>query len=86
MMVRTTFDEVRRPVTFTGKCTACGKRLVRKTTVWQTVNPYNRNSDGVPKSSEEIMRELHVEAAHWIADMTARARCSKCSGSGRRRE
>lgn len=43
----------------------CGKRLTRQRTFTQTVNPFNRNQDGHPKSIPEIREELRATAAKW---------------------
>ena len=73
MRVSYTFDEVKRKVAKTGKC-SCGKRLSRSTTFSQTVNPYNKNKDGFPKTRAEIYMELHQEAEEWQPVFV----CSKC--------
>ena len=46
-----------------GACTHC-KNLTRRTDRhWQTINPYNKNAQGLPKTEEEIMVELRAEVA-----------------------
>jgi hypothetical protein len=68
-----TFEEVKRKVKKTGKC-RCGKKITRATTLFQTINPYNKNKDGFPKNMAEIYNELDVDAAAWTPDFT----CAAC--------
>ena len=42
-----------------------GKRKIETKTFTQTLNPYNRNSDGSIKSGKDIARELNNIAAKW---------------------
>jgi hypothetical protein len=60
----TTFDKVTLTASKSGKC-GCGKQRTRQKQFWQTLNPFNRNAAGVPKSSAEIMTELKEEARLW---------------------
>lgn len=46
-------------------CTGCGKKLTRARTFTQTINPWNRNASGTPKTYAEIMPELRAEGAKW---------------------
>lgn len=46
-------------------CTKCKKRLKRRKRFYQTLNPFNKNKAGYPKSREEIFAELNKEAAIW---------------------
>lgn len=59
-----TFDSVKLNVKKSGKC-LCGKRLTRSYTFEQTLNPFNKNDRGFPKTSAEIMTELKAEAEVW---------------------
>lgn len=56
--VTTTFAEVKDGRTIKIDCKQCGKNLKRVVSDFQTLNPYNRNADGVPKTRGEIYREL----------------------------
>ena len=60
----TTFEAIKRQVSKSGKC-LCGKRLTRSTTLQQTINPFNKNKDGVIKTYREIFDELMIEAKLW---------------------
>jgi len=60
------FKEITLPVTKTVPCRAgCGKKVRRSTTLSQTVNPWNKDADGNPKSAEQIRAELKAEAERW---------------------
>lgn len=61
---RLRFDDVRLPVIKHMKC-ACGKYRQRRKTFMQTINPYNRNADGTPKTRVDILNELHLQADKW---------------------
>jgi len=69
------FEVVPFRATKTVKCLGCGKILRRAKTFDQTINPYNRNAQGMRKSREEIMAELRAEADTWmkLGDV-----CGKC--------
>lgn len=65
--MRTTFDVVRLYGSKRYKC-ACGRRLARRRTFEQTVNPWNVDAHGHPKSREDIARELAVEHKLWLSE------------------
>lgn len=44
-----------------------GKRRQETMVFSQTVNPFNKNADGFPKTASEIRAELQVERDRWIA-------------------
>lgn len=59
----------------TGRC-KCGKRRVKRSkTFWQTLNPFNVNAKGEPKSLEEIREELKSDAERWLK---SRITCREC--------
>ncbi len=68
-----TFTEVRRTKTVRFKC-ECGKRFQRKVAAEPTVNPWNKNSAGQPKSYGEIWKELAVQ----LEDKMPRTECPGC--------
>jgi hypothetical protein len=76
MRVVTKFDPVKRYARRVGKCPVCGKAAARQITLHQTLNPYNLNADGVPKTWKEIQEELAKEAKAWNPDLTH----EKCKG------
>jgi len=55
---RVTFDEILLRKVVRGKCYSCGKKMQRTFSEGQTVSPFNRNEDGVPKTREEIYKEV----------------------------
>lgn len=57
------------------KCCDCGKRLRRQRSFTQTENPWNRDVDGGPKTSQQIITECQAEAEAW---RTAPERCAGC--------
>lgn len=63
-----TFDTVKFYARKSGKCPACGKTTIRSRVFEQTLNPYNRNEQGLVKSRDEIRAELRVEAEEWEPD------------------
>ena len=58
MIVREAYGMVKLPVRKQFKCQCCGRKVIRRATLWQTVNPFNLNSSGRPKTREEIHQEL----------------------------
>ena len=69
------FNELFLKKTRSGKCATCGKRTRRIYKAWQTKNFFNLNNDGIPKSTEEIMKELEAEIAGLV---TAPLLCTIC--------
>jgi hypothetical protein len=63
--IRTVYREVSVNATRTGKCRFCGKRMVQKRKLCQTINPFNKNKDGEIKNSYEIREELAIERKEW---------------------
>jgi hypothetical protein len=47
------------------KCSSCGKRLQRQRTFEQTLNPWNKNAAGEPKTVQEILQEHRANAGEW---------------------
>jgi hypothetical protein len=70
-----TFEKVEHPAQKNTKCIGCGKRLRRRTTLYQTLNPFNKNAQGQPKSRQEIYAELEAKAERWL---TAPEWCEPC--------
>jgi hypothetical protein len=58
------------------KCAAgCGRTVKRAKTFDQTINPFNKNVEGYPKTRQQITEELAVEAKTWRETPEA---CSHC--------
>lgn len=63
-VTRITFEAVKLSANKKGKC-GCGIHRTRSTTFQQTINPFNKNKKGEPKTYDEIMVELQAQAAAW---------------------
>jgi transcriptional regulator NrdR family protein len=64
-MTRYTFEEITRKVTRRVPCRVCGVKLTRSETLSQTVNPFNKDDDGNPKTEQQIVAELKTQAETW---------------------
>jgi hypothetical protein len=72
--MRITFPEVALRSTKSGRC-ACGKRRQRSEKFFQTINPFNVNALGKPKSAAEITEELKQERDTWRQEPIT---CDQC--------
>lgn len=54
----------------------CGKKVRRQRTFSQTLNPWNKNADGQPKTDLEITSELRAQAEEWQQKPEP---CTSCS-------
>jgi hypothetical protein len=61
------------------KCRNCGRRFTRSRTFTQTINPFNKNAAGQPKTRQEIYAELKAEANAWQPDDL----CTTCATEAR---
>ncbi|MFL6141613.1 MAG: hypothetical protein ACJ72N_07060 [Labedaea sp.] len=77
-MTVTRFQQIKHWAQKRLPCTVCGKKLTRKTTLWQTLNPWNKNAAGEPKTVAEIRDELKAQAADWMVEPIT---CRQCSGA-----
>jgi hypothetical protein len=59
------FDEVSAIGRKSGKCTVCGKRATRQKTFTNTINPWNKNPDGTPRTRAEIQKIVSWQARAW---------------------
>jgi hypothetical protein len=67
MMRRLVFDEVSVKGVKRWKDPVTGKSRQETRKFLQTVNPFNKNAKGVPKSRDEIMAEIKKERDEWLA-------------------
>jgi hypothetical protein len=67
-MTRYVFEEVKVRVSKRVTCPVCGKRRNIRKSFYQTLNPFNVNADGAPKSRSEIQLELAHEARAWVLE------------------
>lgn len=70
-----TFQEIFLSFSKSGICPSCGKRAKRSQRFSQTINPFNKNSEGQIKSREEIYAELHQRGKSWMQTPTFHAKC-----------
>lgn len=71
------FQDVKRTAKKRVPCEGCGKKLNRQTTFMQTINPFNKNAEGYPKTYREIWDELGAKCREWEAD-TEGFLCTPC--------
>jgi len=45
-----------------------GRKRQETKVFFQTLNPFNKNTEGFPKSRQQIMAELTAERAAWMAE------------------
>lgn len=45
-----------------------GKRRQKTKTFSQTINPFNKNSDGTIKTRQDIVREISAERDAWMRE------------------
>jgi hypothetical protein len=72
--ITTTFREEKRSADYRCGCQGCGKVLNRKAVVAHTVNPWNKNEQGEPKSRSEVGQDAQRAAdaeAIRLADVPA---------------
>lgn len=76
-MTAITFASVKRSAVLKGACTECGRKRTRTATVENTINPFNRNSDGLPKSRAEVTVDVERQLAEIKAQPFVCASCIK---------
>lgn len=71
------FQEVVYKATKKGICPVCGKHATRTSgkRFMQTLNPFNTNADGKPKTRQEIMDELRAKSAVWKLGAVYHVKC-----------
>lgn len=65
MRVTVTYDVVKAGATRKGSCIVCGKKMSRSRTFSQTVSPFNRDENRVPKSYDEVLKAVREQALAW---------------------
>lgn len=76
-MVMISFQQVKLSGSKSGTCPTCGKKVTRRKTVTQTVNPFNRNADGVPKTQEEVQASVREALKAWKEQPAYHAKCER---------
>ncbi len=72
------FQEVTHRVQRRVPCSGCGKKLTRSRTFMNTINPFNKNEAGVPKTWSEVVADVKAAAEAW---QPTDVRCSGCEVS-----
>jgi hypothetical protein len=62
--VRITFNEV--AVRATRRWTENGKKRQQTRKFFQTINPFNKGANGLPKDRDQIMREITAKRDAWL--------------------
>lgn len=75
------FEEIKTSKTVKLKC-GCGRRFQRTLSASQTLNPFNKNSDGTVKTRAEIWTEIRAK----VADMEPNKYQRECPGCGEQAE
>lgn len=73
------FDEIQQTQTVKILCKVCRKKLTRVLKSYQTVNPFNKNDDGSPKSRSEVNDSVATELQDMVRKaMTDGLYCRDC--------
>ena len=75
MFDRIYFHEVTLYGTKRGKCTICSKPAKKSKIFMQTLNPFNKNSNGACKSRKDINEELIKEHTLWTKEPITHDKC-----------
>lgn len=75
--MRITFQPVVTVRERRGTCPVCGKQTTRRRTFEHTINPFNKNAEGQPKTYDEVRAAVNAEADAWVPDF----RHENCVGS-----
>jgi len=59
-------------------CATCGKKRSKTFTVEHTVNPYNKDENGVPKQAARVQADAIADAAAEATAFLRMPLCSKC--------
>ena len=73
--VTTRYERVSRTAPRSGACSVCGAKGKRQKRFSQTLNPYNRNDQGLVKTYDEIQSELVIEVKEWSEGQFVHERC-----------
>ena len=73
--MRVVFEEATQWREKGGKCSHCGKRMSQRKTFCHTVNPFNRNAAGVPKTRSEVFEDVRAIANEWLKEPLLHEKC-----------
>lgn len=72
-MTRYEYQSVSYVAHWNGECPSCHEVSHRQHTFAHTVNPFNTNAAGVPKTAREVYDDVKAEAARHVPDFTHKA-------------
>lgn len=81
-MATVTFKEISMKRNVKVECLACGKTLRRTVREFQTINPFNKGSGGLPKTAEQIRSELPEQIVKAADKLKKRTLCKDCKDRG----
>jgi hypothetical protein len=71
----TVYERIERRATKSVPCSVCGKKVRRSKTFMNTINPWNVNEDGVPRTHDEIWAHLIDLATAWEGEPETHPAC-----------
>jgi hypothetical protein len=77
MRITETYDRVRATARRRVVCDVCGQKRYIQRTFTATVNPFNRNVDGTPRSAGQVQSVVNAQARDWEPDENERVH-EKC--------
>jgi hypothetical protein len=69
------FEPVSRSGVKTIACSGCGRKIRRQRTFEETLNPWNVNAAGEPKTRAEIYQSLAIKIEAWQSEPEHHAKC-----------
>ena len=76
-MTRINFQEIKLSATKSGVCPFCQERARRSITLMNTVNPWNVNAQGLPRTPDQSRAHLREQLAEWRLEPTWHLRCEE---------
>lgn len=79
--MRIFFEKITRKQVLSLKC-RCGKRIARTVSVTHTVNPFNKDEYGLPKSRSQVADDVLKELSRKASEMThSEVHCKACASA-----
>lgn len=70
-----TYEQLQTTALKSLPCPGCGRKVRRQRTFTETLNPFNRNAAGQPRTHHEVYESLRIQVAAWRAEPVI---CSRC--------
>ena len=77
--MRVTFEEVSYHARKSKKCPVCGKTCTLSKKFFQTLNPFNKNTDGTVKTKSDIYKELTIKIVEWKKTPATHQKCEEAT-------